>query len=888
MTTKTDTHEQSGGFTRRGVLVLGAATAGAAWLAANSQSASATVLGLGRRGVTIPNAALPFSFQYKGYSSHDLLPGWQRQSTTHANGHGSKTTTITWSDPAPGLKVTWASTEFTGYATTSWRINFENTTATALTPITDVLALDITAEDLHTGNWQIRSLNGSSAQATDFEPYSLPLAADTFRVFTTGGGRPTDGYRGDTTSTAIGGAWPYYNVDGGDAGLIAAIGWPGQWAAEIERIGTTKLRISGGVSTAAGFSPNEHITDNGLTSVSLPGGESFESPLVILQPWDTGDWVDSQNVWRRWFVEHNLPRTQGKLPPPIVPTQANDYFVGQTDTINDELEWMNAYGAHNATAGTGGVHDYWWIDAGWYNTPEWPDPNTGWIPTGTWEPNDERFPDGLLPATARAKELGMKSIVWFEPERVMPGTWLYDNHPEWLLVPGPGDGQFGGVARILDFGNDDARAWAIEHFDGLIKSQGIDLYREDFNITPLSFWNYADVPELRASRQFSGVQGANNWRYQDNFDGEWADIATYSASGYLGQREWHGDGGYVWPGALHPGGANDTALVWIAPKAGEVSVLGNVAKVDPSGDGVVVSITLNDATIWGPQTIQPADFVGVPANVDHVVVVAGDAVRFVINRNGTNASDSTGWDPIVAYPEQMDEATQQRGYAQIRYVLGHFGYWQELRRRNPKLMIDDCASGGRRMDPLSLSVSIPLLRSDWVLQATGNQAHTHGLSLWVPYSGAAARITGVATDAYNARSAMAPSYHLALNVADPTADWNELKRLATEWDTIKDSWLGDYYPLTPHSVDETTQLAFQFQTQNGKTGFVQAFRRSQNTAGQLAVILRGLKSTARYQFTDLQTGVVSIKRGYEVMGSGSLTIVLPNAPSATTIGYRRL
>ena len=23
--------------------------------------------------------------------------------------------------------------------------------------------------------------------------------------------------------------------------------------------------------------------------------------------------------------------------------------------------------------------------------------------------------------------------MWFEPERVAPGTWLYDNHPEWLL-----------------------------------------------------------------------------------------------------------------------------------------------------------------------------------------------------------------------------------------------------------------------------------------------------------------------------------------------------------------------------------------------------------------------------------------------------------------------
>ena len=31
----------------------------------------------------------------------------------------------------------------------------------------------------------------------------------------------------------------------------------------------------------------------------------------------------------------------------------------------------------------------------------------------------------------------MKILVWFEPERVAPGTWLYEEHPEWLLSADP-------------------------------------------------------------------------------------------------------------------------------------------------------------------------------------------------------------------------------------------------------------------------------------------------------------------------------------------------------------------------------------------------------------------------------------------------------------------
>ena len=154
-----------------------------------------------------------------------------------------------------------------------------------------------------------------------------------------------------------------------------------------------------------------------------------------------------------------------------------------------------------------------------------------------------------------------------------------------------------------------------------------------------------------ACRGFSATQGENGWRYQDLVDGSWQDISAYAPTGgYLGMREWHdGSGGFVWPAAEHPGPANDTARTWVAPRAGTVDVTSTVRKLVAGGDGVVVKITHDGTTLWGPRTIAGDDLVGVAANVAGISVAAGDAIRFEINRNGDYQYDATAWDPFVRY-----------------------------------------------------------------------------------------------------------------------------------------------------------------------------------------------------------------------------------------------
>lgn len=132
--------------------------------------------------------------------------------------------------------------------------------------------------------------------------------------------------------------------------------------------------------------------------------------------------------------------------------------------------------------------DYWWMDAGWY-------PCDGkWFNTGTWEPDTTRFPNGLRAISDHARTKDLKTLVWFEPERV-GGGWLSQNHPEWRL------------GHLLNLGNPEAWRWLVDHVDRLITSQGIDLYRQDFNMPPLSSWRGNDTPDRQGVTENLHVQG---------------------------------------------------------------------------------------------------------------------------------------------------------------------------------------------------------------------------------------------------------------------------------------------------------------------------------------------------------------------------------------------
>ena len=312
-------------------------------------------------------------------------------------------------------------------------------------------------------------------------------------------------------------------------------------------------------------------------------------------------------------------------------------------------------------------------------------------------------------------------IVWFEPERVVAGTWLAKNHPQWIF-----GGEKGG---LLCLGNSEARKWLVNHVDKLLTEQGIDLYRQDFNIDPLGCWRGSDAPD-------------------------------------------------------------------------------------------------------------------------------------------------------------------RQGMTENLHVQGYLAYWDELRRRHPDMLIDSCASGGRRNDLETLRRAVPLLRSDYQSPtgdqsyALGNQGHTYGLSAWIPYYG-----TGVCFHAqqsvYSVHSQMSPAFAIVVDVRKSEIPWDLYRRLVEQWRQVAPCFLGDYYPLTPYTLEEGQWIAWQYDRPEQGDGMVQAFRRERNEESERTFHLLGLDPATLYQVMDLNAGTSQKATGKELMEQG-LKIGIPTKPGAALIKYRRL
>jgi len=403
---------------------------------------------------------LPFSFVCDGKPSADFLETWEVKRDSRSLDAQRTERTVIWTDPKTGLQVRCVAVEYGDFPTVEWTLYFKNTGAADTPMIENIQAVDLRLARAAQGEFVLNHNAGDNCSPDSYEPRRLTLSPKSEHRFAPLGGRPTTG------------AFPYFSIEWPGEGLIVVIGWPGQWAAQFTRDEGAGLRVRGGQE---------------LTHFKLHPGEEARTPLVALQFWK-GDRIRAQNIWRRWMLAHNLPRTRdGKLPPPILSSCDGGFFPGLRTSEEGERQFFNAFQK------AGVKLDYWWIDAGWYACSDWPQ-------TGTWTPDPARYPRGFKPVSDLAHANGMGLIVWFEPERVTPGTFLYTNNPAWLLGR---DGE----QKLLNLGNADARQWLTDHVDKLLTEQGIDLYRQDFNMDPLPYWRANDQPDRQGITEIRHIEG---------------------------------------------------------------------------------------------------------------------------------------------------------------------------------------------------------------------------------------------------------------------------------------------------------------------------------------------------------------------------------------------
>jgi alpha-galactosidase len=591
---------------------------------------------------------VPFSFVYGGQSSSDLLPKWQRSIAEERIDATRVRRLIRYKDPKTQMTCEVEAIVFADAPAIDWVLRFINE-GTTDTPILErVRTLDAVWPVDPSGPVMVHRSRGSSCRQNDFQPITQPLARDKAIEFGSAGGRSSNG------------ALPFFQVQWPDGGMCVSIGWSGQWRARVGGVGHSSDRDVG-LSIQAGI---EQVR------TTLRPGEAIRVARVLLVHWAGDDHQRGHNLHRRVMLEHYLPRIKGQLVYPII-AHPSSYDELRNSNERNQTDIIRA--THRA-----GLEGYW-LDAYWFE---------GYFPegVGNWAIPIEQtvrkkdYPNGIRPLSDLTHELGMKFILWFEPERVAPGTHIDKAYPDWVLRI---DNRPGGV---FDLGNPEARRWMTDYLCQCIDAYKMDVLRIDHNIDPLGYWRAAD-------------------------------------------------------------------------------------EVD------------------------------------------------------------------------------RQGMTEIRCVTGLYTMWDEIRRRFPNIFIDNCASGGRRIDLETNMRSIPMWRSDYndnnVRRGDpiGDQGMTMGLSVFMPMH---------AGPAWRAE----PYYWRSANVGGPIPYWDMRKddfshavlALAVkEAQDLRPYFLGDLWHLTDNSVDPKAWVGYQYHRPEQDDGFACFFRREESPYRVLDVSFRGLKAGRRYK-----------------------------------------
>jgi len=584
----------------------------------------------------------PFTFRYGGAAFAPTRDDWQRAAQTQ----DTPTRIIhqaSWTDRKTSLRVSATAVVFKRYPAVEWVLEFENR-GTADTPLIEqVQALEVQLRTgYHRKPVKLHHLTGDICGERSFLPLETELEPGGEVVLAPEGGRSSNG------------AFPFFNVSYGNEGVIAAVGWSGQWRAALNRSagGPTMLR--------AGMEK---------LSLSLHPGEKIRTPRILILPW-SGDRLAAHNRFRRLMLFEYAPRQNGRPLALPIALQCFDRYVSKLPDWGTEAGQIRAA---RAAYNTG--CDMHWLDAAWFE---------GGFPNGVgnWFCPAERFPKGLKPVSDVCRQLGLKFMVWFEPERVAPGSQIAREHPEFVF-----GGDKGGLFKL---GDPAARGWLTDLLSRRITEFGMDAYRNDFNIDPLAFWRQAD-------------------------------------------------------------------------------------------------------------------------------------------------------------------ATNRVGITEIRYVEGHYALWDDLLARHPGLFIDNCASGGRRIDLETCRRSVPLWHSDTGCSpghADWNQSQLYGLSLYVPLLGACAWTP----EAYDVRSAATAGIVCQFPVFDEKFSFEAARAALAEVKENQKYWYGDFYPLTSCDLGPGALVAWQLHRSDLDAGVVMAFRHSQCPYPVLQARLRGLNREASYHLDLFEEG----------------------------------
>lgn len=411
-----------------------------------------------------------FSFKYDGKPSGTLLSNWKMDYHTSKINPLQTKYNLTWSDPQTRLKIVCTAVEFADFPAVEWVLELVNEGAADTPILEEILPADLMLFPPDAKPFNLHHAKGSDHQRDDFAPLHTEIAAGQELRFA-----PTGGRSSDQT------AFPFFNLQTKDGGVMIAVGWTGQWQAQF-------INSETGMQLRAGME---------LTHLKLHPGESIRTPKMMLLFWQGNDYLRGHNVLRQFILAHHTPQIDGQPVTGPLASGAGAFLFKEHEMATEHgliglLERYRQFGLQP---------EYWWIDAGWYGSMDF-ERGEWHTNVGNWYVRKEHLPNGLEPVADAVKQFGMKLILWFEPERVFRGTQLDREHPDWIFRSGRDKNN-----GLLNLGHPEALKWVTDYVSGVISATGMGIYRQDFNMRPLNFWRENDAPDRQGMNEIRHIEG---------------------------------------------------------------------------------------------------------------------------------------------------------------------------------------------------------------------------------------------------------------------------------------------------------------------------------------------------------------------------------------------
>lgn len=240
-----------------------------------------------------------------------------------------------------------------------------------------------------------------------------------------------------------------------------------------------------------------------------------------------------------------------------------------------------------------------------------------------------------------------------------------------------------------------------------------------------------------------------------------------------------------------------------------------------------------------------------------------------------------------------NDAPDRLGMSEIRHINGLYRLWDALLEAYPHLLIDNCASGGRRIDVETLRRSIPLWRSDYQCPANhlpeGVQCHHLSFNQWMPFSGTG---TGRPYDTYQIRSSYSPALTANYTFSERETFGDDPQKMAWlrdrlhEYLKVRSLMTEDFYPLSQVSDRKDVWCASQFNRPSQWDGFVLIFRREESPYESATYMLQGLDKDADYLFVDADDSSETLLSG-DALCTRGFAVSMPEKRSSKLIFYHK-